>query len=149
MRVRWGPLAIAMGAALGGALAAVLGLWEPGWGVAAAFPLMVAALAAGVVRDPDGPEVHVFLGVTMAFTAAFLAVGVVLGSAELSELEGRPREGAERTVAAEAARIRESTRPKWLLIGSALPIGVAALAWRRRALAARARGGAERAPIDL
>lgn len=137
MRLRWGPLAIAMGGAIGGALAAVLGLWEPGWGVAAAFPLMIAALAAGVIRDPDGPEVHVFLGVAMAFTAAFLGVGVALGTAELDDLASRAREGAEETVAAEVARIRESTMPKWIAIGSGLPIGAAALVWRRRALDAR------------
>ena len=139
MRVRWGPLAIAIGGALGAALSAVLGLWEPGWGVAASFPLLTAALAAGVARDPDGPEIHVFLGVAMAFTAGFLVAGVALGSAELASLEGLAREGEERTVAAEVARIREATRPKWIAIGSALPIGAAALAWRRRALAARVR----------
>ncbi|UJR81611.1 hypothetical protein [Sandaracinus amylolyticus] len=134
MRIRWGPLAIATCGALGAALAASLGLWEPGWGVAAAFPLLVGALGAGVVRDPDGPEVHLFLGAAMAFTAGFLIVGVALGTSELDRLSTRASAGAEQIVADEVARMRESTRPKWVVIGSALPIGGAALLWRRRAL---------------
>nr|MDQ3036392.1 hypothetical protein [Myxococcota bacterium] len=127
---------------------AAIGLWEPGWGVAAAFPLLVAALAAGVLRDPDGPEIHVFLRVALAFTAGFLFVSVALTTTELDRLGARAPDDA--VVREQIDAIRAGTWPKWIVIAIALPIGAAALAWRatvlRRARAARANFDADREP---
>lgn len=149
MRIRWAPIAISTAFAIGAAVAAIVGLWEPGWGVAAAFPLLTAALAAGVVRDPEGPEVHVFLGASMALAAGFLAVTIAFTTSELERLSSRAREGRSAALVEEhVARIRGESWPKWVLIGASLPIGGVALAVRHRARArsGAAAGGSRRAP---
>lgn len=130
MRLRRAPLAIGMAGACGAGAAAVLGLFEPGWGLAASFPLLCAALAVGVVRDPDGPEVHVFLGCAMALTAGFLIAHVAVVTMESARARGRALPGYEDAVHDETRRIQEDAMPKWIAIGSGVVLGAAALAWR-------------------
>jgi hypothetical protein len=114
-----GPLLVGMAGALGVAAAALAGLFEPGWGFASAFALLCAALAAGVVRDPDGPEIHLFLGVAMALTAGFTVthVAVVLSETDrarthaIPELAELAREEIRRgwRAASSSARARSGT----------------------------------------
>lgn len=130
MRLRGAPLAIAMAGACGVAIAALLGLFEPGWGIAASFPLLCGALAAGVARDPDGPEIHVFLAAAMAFTGGFLVTHVAVVMAETERARGRALAEQEAVVEQETERIRDEGAPKWALMGSGVAIGAAALAWR-------------------
>ena len=130
MRLRRAPLAVGMAGACGVGAAVLLGLFEPGWGLAASFPLLCFALAAGVVRDPDGPEVHVFLGCAMAVTAGFLVTHVAVVTSETRRAEARARDGYEDVVREETRRIHEEATPKWIAIASGVVVGGAVLAWR-------------------
>lgn len=130
MRLRWAPLGVGMAGACGVAAAALLGLFEPGWGLAASFPLLCLALAAGVVRDPDGPEIHVFLGCAMALTAGFLVTHVAVVTSETTRAEGRALPGYEQVVRDETRRIHEEATPKWIVMATGVVVGGAALAWR-------------------
>lgn len=141
--MRWSALAIAMSAAVGAALGAVLALWEPTWGAAAALPLLCCALAAGVVRDPDGPEIHHFLKTAMALSAAFSITNAAVTTIELDRIVARASERFDTSVVRDAIRMRAQLWPKWIAMGAGVPIGAAALAWRahvRRKAARRGRG---------
>lgn len=130
--IRWAPLAIATAGMTGVALAAVLGLFEPGWGVAAAFLLLCVALAAGVIRDPDGPEIHVFLAVAMALSAGFVITNAAIASMTIERAIVDADEDRLAAVRDEGARVMRESWPKWIAIGAGVPIGACALAWRAR-----------------
>jgi hypothetical protein len=135
MRVRLGPLAISVALAMGIAVASGLGLFEPSWGIAAAFPLLLVLLSAGVARDPDGPEIHVFLAVALAFSFGFVATTIAIAVSETEHALGHAAPGQEALVRAEVARIRGESLPKWLTMLAPIPLAAGALIWRRRRLA--------------
>lgn len=132
MRLQRGPLLVGMAGALGVAAAALAGLFEPGWGFASAFALLCAALAAGVVRDPDGPEIHLFLGVAMALTAGFTVTHVAVVLSETAHARSHAREEMAELAREEIRRIRDDSAPKWALMAAGVVLGAGALAYRAR-----------------
>lgn len=130
MRVQRGPLAVGMSAALGVTLAALAGFFEAGWGLASAFAVLCGALAAGVVRDPDGPEIHLFLGVVMALTAGFTITHAALVISETARARDRARPEMAAIAREEVRRIRDDGAPKWALMASGVVLGAAALGYR-------------------
>ena len=121
-------------AGLGVGAAALLGLWEPGWGIAAGVLLLIATLSAGVLRDPDGPEIHIFLALALCITAGF---GVTTLGIALSELDHAAHLHDVPVVRAEIERFVSESWPKWVAMLAPLPVGGAVLVYRARILARR------------
>jgi hypothetical protein len=138
MQVRWLPIGVATAGAAGLACASFAGLWEPGWSLAAAGPVFVLVLGAGVLRDPDGPELPFALALAVAFVALFTAATATITEVELSRIASHARPEAAAFVAAEVARIHGAMWPRWVMMFATLPIGGAVLGWRSRRLRARA-----------
>lgn len=118
MKVRLGPLAVALGVGGGVAVAAALCPHVPGWGGTFAFPAATLVLSIGAWKEDDGEEMLALLGFALGLTGGYLAVAVPLTWLSLDE--------------ATIARLGGEIWARWTVISLALPEAVTTLLLRRR-----------------
>jgi hypothetical protein len=117
-----GPyLAWTLGTSIGAAAGVMLGPYDIGWGVALAFPALLAVLSIGALREGESlllTALRAALGMTIGFAAATIPVTLV----SLGDIRD-PRIAGD---------LRAILAPRWAVMLSLVPLGAWALARRHR-----------------
>lgn len=132
MPPRFVPLAWGLGIGGGCLLAALVSPYVPGWGVALAVPGATLIFSVGTTVIPEDELLAGALRVTVALTIGFVATTVPV---TLQWLERTPEAMmALREIVLTATREEALTQlhRMWIAQGCMVPVGLAALAVRRR-----------------
>lgn len=119
------PLAIGLALGFGVLIGAVLGPYEPSWGVAIAVPAVTALFAVGAVRERDMPVLALIVAVLIAATVGFVGTNAYV------TVEGAAALVPPSAAAEVRRRVVSDLGPKWASIAIAVLVGAAGLAVRR------------------
>ncbi len=130
-RSRWVPLAWGLGAGAGCLVAALLGPYVPGWGVALAPAGATLVFAVGAIVVPEDESLAMVLRVTVALTLGFVATTVPVTLAWLAQGPERALELRLTLDTTSTEEAQERLTTMWLVMPSMVPVGAVAL-WARR-----------------
>lgn len=124
------PFAWGFGLVAGAALAAMLGVYGPSWGVALVFP--IEALIFGIATQFEDEPEHLanILRFIAAASIGFTMLTMPINLYHLLKVVADAPDLLAPAVAERAAAIRGQLWPRWAVIALALPIGVIALVIR-------------------
>jgi hypothetical protein len=138
---RFWPFAWGLGLLAGAALAAMIGVFGPSWGVAAAFPVVTLMFAIGAQFEEEDELIAHLVRFCAAAALGFTVITVPINLYYLLHLVAQAPDNIAPEVASRATQLRAQLWPRWGVISLAIPVGTAALALRfvRRGQRPRAR----------